>query len=284
MKAQGNEKRCPKHLLSSGLKEVIARVSNSQLVAIFLDYDGTLSPIPRRVTKLERPLSETSRNIIYELSKQNKIRIFIISGRTVESLKRLVGIDNIHYIGVHGHIIRGPDIEYIHSALEGFKNVIKDIRDRIIETLSKVEGVVVEDKGVALSIHYRGVDRDRSREILEQVSRISSEYYGVKLSKGKKILEVLPNTGWDKGKAIDYVLAVLSTKTGLSTNNMVPIYFGDDKSDENGFKLLRGKGMGVRVGYRCSTNAEYYVDSTDDVVRFLNDLRRWVSSNPDQKP
>ncbi|GAY25553.1 trehalose-phosphatase [Desulfurococcaceae archaeon AG1] len=277
MKAQSNEKRCPKHLLTIGLKEVLTKVSNSQLVAIFLDYDGTLSPIPRRVTKLERPLSETSRNIIYELSKQNKVRIFIISGRSVESLKRLVGIDSIHYIGVHGHIIRGPDIEYTHNALEGFKSVINDIRGRIIETLSKVEGVVIEDKGVALSIHYRGVDRYRSREILEQVLRISSEYYGVKLSKGKKILEVLPNTGWDKGKAIDYVLAILSTKTGLSINRIAPIYFGDDKSDENGFKLLRGKGVGVRVGYRCNTNAEYYVDSTDDVVKFLNELKRWVS-------
>ena len=277
MKTQSNEKRCPKPLLSSGLKEVLARVSSSQLVAIFLDYDGTLSPIPKRVTRLERPLSDTSRKIIYELSRHSKTRIFIISGRTVESLKRLVGIDGIYYIGVHGHIIRGPDIEYIHSALEGFRSVIKDIRDRILEMLSKVEGVVVEDKGVALSIHYRGVDRDRSREILKQVLRISSEYYGVRLSKGKKILEVLPNTGWDKGKAIDYVLAILSAKNGLSINSIAPIYFGDDKSDENGFKLLRGKGIGVRVGYKCNTNAEYYVDNTDDVVRFLNELRRWVS-------
>ena len=72
MRASGNRKRCPKHLFSDGLEGMLNKASNSHLVVVFLDYDGTLSPIPRRVAKLERPLSDTARISLYELSRQGK--------------------------------------------------------------------------------------------------------------------------------------------------------------------------------------------------------------------
>lgn len=206
-----------------------------------------------------------------------KAKIFIVSGRAIESLKKLIGIDDLYYIGVHGHVIRGPDIEYTHSALTELEGIVKSIRDRILEIISGVGKIAVEDKGIALSIHYRGAGKERSKKILEQISKICSEYYGIRLMRGKKILEILPNTGWDKGKAIDFVLAVLSSRTGLSTNNTIPIYFGDDRTDEYGFKVLRGRGVSVRVGYKCNTNAEYYVNNTDDVIRFLNELKHKIA-------
>lgn len=267
--------KCPKHLFSN-LEEISSIVDSAYLVALFLDYDGTLSPIPRRGIRLERALSSAARRAIHELLKHQKVKIFIISGRSIESLRRLIDIDNLYYIGVHGHIIRGPDIEYTHSALTGLASIMRDIRDRVLEIASKRDGIFVEDKCVALSIHLRGVNRERSRDLVSEILRICREYYGVKIVRGKGIVEVLPNTGWDKGRAVEYLLALLSKKTGLGINKITPIYFGDDRSDEEGFKLLRGRGIGVRVGYRCRTKAQYYVNDPAEVIRFLNMLKHML--------
>lgn len=269
-------KHCPEYLYPHVLEIVLNRAINSHLIAIFLDYDGTLSPIPRRKIRLERPLSDSARTIIYDISRHSRVKIFITSGRSVEALRKFVGIDDLYYIGIHGHIIRGPDIVYTHSALAELTSAIKRMRNELLGLASDIKGLVIEDKDAAISIHYRGIGKSRSREIFEKVSRICSKYYGVKFFRSRSSIEIIPNTGWDKGKAIDYVLAALSARTGLSANDIMPIYFGDDKSDENGFKLLKGKGIGVKVGYRCGTNANYYVDGTEDVIRFLIELKNRV--------
>lgn len=273
-----NAGKCPKYLFSKDLEDIFRRAISSHIIAVFLDYDGTLTPLPRGRMRLERPLSEAARNAIYELSRHDKVRIFITSGRSVESLRKFINIDDLYYIGIHGHIIKGPDIDYTHSALKELKGIISYLKPRLYEALSSISEVVIEDKDAALAIHYRGAGKNRSKEILDKVARICSEYYGVKILRGKSMVEIVPNTGWDKGKAIDYVLAFLSRKMGIEAKDITPIYFGDDRSDEEGFKLLRRRGVSVRVGYKCKTHAEYYVNDTNEVIRFLSELRHMITS------
>ncbi len=273
MAHRAGERYCPKYLFSEELEAIFNRAIDSRLITIFLDYDGTLSPVPRRKIRLERPLSDSARAIIHELSRHKKVKIFIISGRSIEALRKFIGIDDLYYIGIHGHVIRGPDMIYIHSALEELISVVKRVKNELSGLLSDIEGLVIEDKGAAISIHYRGIGRSRSKEIYEKVSRICSKYYGIVFFRGRSSIEIIPNTGWNKGRAIEYVLATLSMRTGLSASDIMPIYFGDDKSDETGFKLLREKGICVKVGYKCGTKAKYYVNNTEEVIMFLSGLK-----------
>jgi len=267
---------CPGYLFDY-IGELSERISGSKYVFLFLDYDGTLSPIPRRKIKLERPLSQYTRDLLASLSNSERDRITIVSGRSVDTLKRLIGLDNILYVGAHGHIIEGiegPEIRFTHCIAERLSSVIGKALGDIREKIQAV-GAVIEDKGITFSIHYRGVETENVEVIKSILRDVELRYHGVKIKRGKSIFEVLPDTGWDKGKAVEYVLAVLTMNIG----DGLPIYIGDDSSDENAFKAVNKKGISVRVGSSCRTKARYYVRNVSDVERFLAWLGKTVGKN-----
>lgn len=255
--------KCPKYIFNE-IDELSKKIYSSRHVFLFLDYDGTLSPIPRRRIKLERPLSQYTRDLLASLSNSERIRISIVSGRSVETLKQLVGLDNILYIGAHGHVIEGPGIRFIHCMARELSKVINYVLLEIREKIQEV-GAVIEDKGVTFSIHYRGVKRENTEIIKSILADIASKYYGLEIKKGKSIFEVLPSTGWNKGRAVEYVLAMLT----MSLGHGIPIYVGDDWSDESAFKVVNKGGISVRVGRSCKTRAKYYVRDVGDVEKFL---------------
>jgi trehalose 6-phosphate phosphatase len=265
--------RCPGYLFDY-IGELSEKISGSRYVFLFLDYDGTLSPIPRRRIKLERPLSQYTRDLLASLSSSGRVRISIVSGRSVDTLKRLIGLDDILYVGAHGHIIEGPGIRFTHCIAERLSSVIDKALGEIREKI-QIVGAVIEDKEITFSIHYRGVKRENVNIIKSILRDVALRYYGLKIKRGKSIFEVLPDTGWDKGKAVEYVLAMLAMNIG----DGLPIYIGDDTSDENAFKAVNMRGISVKVGGSCRTRAKYYVRDVGDVERFLAWLGKIVGKN-----
>lgn len=260
--------RCPKRLFDF-LDKILSAIRNTGKILLFLDYDGTLSPIPRRSIVLERPLESSAKDILGRLSRADGVYVFIISGRSVDDLRRFIGLDNIYYIGVHGHVIEGPGIRFSHCVSEEYSHTMRAIRSEI-EALAGDLGVVIEDKVTALSIHYRGIGREKISRLSRIAMDLSSRYPEIRVFRGRTSIEVLPNTGWDKGMAVAYVISRLRS---MGLESFTPIYFGDDRTDEKGFKVVRGLGFSTRVGYRCGTNAEYYVDGVAEVYSFLS----WLS-------
>jgi trehalose-phosphatase len=265
--------RCARYLFEN-IDEVANMVKGSRYIFLFLDYDGTLSPIPRRKIVLERSLSPYTKGLLAGLSSSQRIRVSIVSGRSVEALKRMIGLDGIYYIGAHGHVIEGPGIRFSHCVAEEFAGLVRKLLSEIGDKILGL-GAVIEDKGTTFSIHYRGIGKREVDMLRSILADISSKYHGLKIKRGKRIFEVLPDTGWDKGKAVGYMIAMLSARLGEG----LPIYIGDDVSDESAFKAVSSSGVSIRVGSSCRTNAQYYVKDVNDVEKLL----AWLKNVGEEK-
>ena len=116
-------------------------------------------------------------------------------------------------------------------------------------SLSSIKGVLVEDKGITLSVHYRQVEEEIAGDIRRIVEKIVTGPVAlgmVKITTGKKVIEVRPAVNWDKGKAIRLLMKRYGK--GGRNSGLLPIYLGDDRTDEDGFQLDRK----IRQRNNCS--------------------------------
>lgn len=259
-----------KHLLEHWTEVEKTLGSNLLLLS---DYDGTLTPI------VERPqdavLSEGMRKILTRVSKHYPIGI--ISGRALVDVKKMVGIDGIYYSGNHGFEISGPDVELTKKEAERARPTISEICTAIKVKSAQFEGMIVEDKGSTASVHYRMVAEDKVQELKELFNELvdSSVRDGkIRVTRGKKVLEIRPDVDWDKGRAAEWLIDVVSKERG----KIYPVYMGDDATDEDAFLVLKGKGLAVLVTQEeRESNAEYYLRNTEEVGEFLRRLIPTIS-------
>jgi len=231
-------------------------------IFLFLDYDGTITPIVDSPEKAV--LSEKMRSMIIKL--KGVIPVAIISGRSLDDLKQRVNIENMIYAGNHGveiwdgnKLVQGTQLSDSQKQLKG---IIKGLR----ETLSTVKGAMVEDKGVTASVHYRNVDVSNLGRLFDIFWSKADEYKELfRVTTGKKVFEIRPYGVWNKGDAVKWILKNLGKKK-------VPIYVGDDATDEDAFKAIKGKGIGICVGR--SLEADYYLETQEEVKQLLN----WIGN------
>jgi trehalose 6-phosphate phosphatase len=243
----------------------LAQRLNEKRPALFLDYDGTLTPI------VERPedavLSEEMHRILSQAARV--MPVAVISGRDLDDVRRMVGIDGIVYAGSHGFQIQGQGLELeLPEGAEALDDL--DEAERLLApALQGIPGARLERKSFALAVHDRQVgDEDRER-VRQAVESIHAEVPGLRLTGGKRIREFRPDIDWDKGHAIRWLLAELD----LDTADVLPIYIGDDETDEDAFRALRGQGLGILVTDRPRESAaEYRLRDTAAVAALLADL------------
>ncbi|MFC1674829.1 trehalose-phosphatase [Candidatus Omnitrophota bacterium] len=241
-------------------------------IFLFLDYDGTLTPIVEHPDRALIPLE--ARELIRRLSKTPKCRLAIISGRSLKDLKRMVGIEKIIYAGNHGLEIEGPKIRFESPISAGARGAMKQVKSDLEKKLSKVNGVLVEDKGLTLSVHYRQADED-DIPLIKNIFTSNTQPYvtrrKIRITSGKKVFEVRPAAKWDKGKVVLWLLA--REQFASVAQNLVPIYIGDDKTDEDAFKVIKDNGLTIFVGKLRKSSAKYYLKSTAEVINFLKRIR-----------
>ena len=141
--------------------------------------------------------------------------------------------------------------------------------------LSDIEGVIIEDKGLSLSVHYRLVKEDEEKQVAEIFTQITSPWLHegkIKVTSGKKVWEVRPPIDWHKGKAVEAIIQEI--KVLLNLRQMLTVYLGDDATDEDAFGVVhRPGGWSVFVGDENSpSNADYFLNSTSEVKDFLSRL------------
>lgn len=250
--------------------EISLKIKEAKRILLLSDYDGTLTPI------VERPelanLSEEVRQLLKKLARHRRIKLGIISGRALTDLKQKVGIGGIIYSGNHGLEMEGPGINFIHPLAEEFKPILRLISRVLTQATSNVQGVFVEHKGLTLSVHYRLAKDDQEeqvRGIFNTVLAGARSIGKVKTTSGKKVLEVRPPVKWHKGKAVQLILKKYG-KGGIKSGTL-PIYLGDDLTDEDAFEFLeRCGGISIFVGEETShTRALYYVKSPAEVKGVL---------------
>ncbi|MFH1258198.1 MAG: trehalose-phosphatase [Elusimicrobiota bacterium] len=238
---------------------------------VFLDYDGTLTPL--RKTPKEAVIPKETRKLLADLSKKRKCKLAIISGRALKDLKKTVGIKNIVYSGNHGLELEGRGLKFQSPISPNFKALVGRIKNGLKEEISDIKGALIEEKGFSLSLHYRLVAKN-DLPLLKTIFRKNTASYlkrkQIKIESGKMVWEIRPAIKWDKGKVVLWILA--QQKSGRTNKSIIPIYLGDDLTDEDAFKALKNKGLTVFVGKPRPSQAEYYLKNTQEVIKFLKQL------------
>jgi len=246
------------------LKEELRR----KFILLLLDYDGTLVPIAD--TPKQAAITKDTKELLRKLSRVRCCAIAIISGRSLRDIKNTVGIKGIIYAGNHGLEIEGPKIKFESSVSPRIKTVIRVIAKELAKRLSGIRGVLIEDKGLTLSVHYRLAGKKDLPVFKGVISEVANPYAArgkIKIDSGKKVYEIKPPMQWDKGKAALWFTARQQFAAG--EDEVLPVYIGDDATDEDAFRALKGKGLTVFVGRPGGSAADYYLKDAQEVAKFL---------------
>ncbi|KAF1773817.1 HAD-like domain [Phytophthora cactorum] len=275
-----NEQQRPPRRLSVTDANALANFSQLQAhfrdhrLVIFLDYDGTLTPIVNDPALAL--LSPTMKNTLEKL--REKFITGVITGRSLDKIQKFVSIPQLYYAGSHGFDIEGPDGTSIKNQVAAqFLTDLHGVRDELGEQIKDIAGAEVEDNIFSVSLHYRwklrcdacvGVD-GTGRRLLTCCVLLP-----LRMNEGKMVYEFKPKIDWNKGKALLWLLQAL----GLDElDDVYTIYIGDDTTDEDAFRLFQAhynrKGVGIVVTEESvSTDASFTLRDTSEVCEFLNRL------------
>lgn len=249
----------------------IRHILGDRRPALFLDYDGTLTPIVDDPADARLPTA--TREVIERLAARTVVAI--ISGRDLEDVRALVAIDGIWYAGSHGLDLLDPDgkrTEQAREFLPALASAEADLRDLI----GDVEGARLERKRFAIAVHERQVPARLRGEVKEAVDSVAAEHPQLRVTGGKHIHELRPDIDWDKGAALRWLIDELE----LSDEAYLPVYIGDDETDEDAFRALGQRGLGLVVRGEDdarSTLADYVLADPREVSELLERMLGWVA-------
>ncbi|KAK9270622.1 hypothetical protein L1049_026204 [Liquidambar formosana] len=257
--------------------EQIINASKGKQIVMFLDYDGTLSPI------VEDPdqafMSNEMRAAVRDVARY--FPTAIVTGRCRDKVYKFVKLAELYYAGSHGMDIKGPakgrryikgDQRVLFQAASEFLPMIEEVYKILLEKTKSTPGAKVENNKFCVSVHFRCVDEKKWAALADQVKLVLNEFPKLRLSQGRKVLEIRPTIKWDKGKALEFLLESLGY---ANSNDVFPVYIGDDRTDEDAFKVLRnrGQGFGILVSkVPKETSASYSLQEPSEVMNFLRRL------------
>jgi trehalose 6-phosphate phosphatase len=251
-------------MILSALEHVQEIAGRSDRPAIFLDYDGTLTPIVSHPEKAF--LSDSMQQTLQALVMQAPVAI--LSGRDFDDVRQRVNIGAIVYAGSHGFDIAGPRGLRKEMAAE-FLPELDMVEKELGKQLAEIDGAHVERKRFSIAAHYRNVNESDVPKVERVVSEVAARHRELRKMDGKKVYELLPDIDWDKGKAVLWLLETL----GLEHAKIRPIYIGDDRTDEDAFRALGQRGVGILVSEQPRpTAASYSLKDSTEVERFLREL------------
>ncbi len=256
--------------LPGALKNIdqILERKNGRSPVVFLDYDGTLTPIVRRPEDADLPIH--ARRIIRDLA--HEVPVAVVSGRDLTDVKQRVAVDRLYYAGSHGFDITGPgDRRISHEAGSEFLDAVDTAEEELRQRLENVEGARLERKKFSIAVHYREVAEKDVDTVASVVKEVQQKVPNLKKSAGKKVFEIQPDIDWDKGKAVRWLM---ENALDMDTEDILPIYIGDDVTDEDAFRELKQDGVGIRVDDVDigASEARYRLRDPDEVYRFLDAL------------
>jgi trehalose-phosphatase len=253
---------------------VAVRLGGTPL-SILLDIDGTLAPIAPRPDQAKVP-ADTCK-ALERLIEIPDAHVAVVTGRSVNDGRRMVALKGLGVIGNHGFEILGEHDEVISEpAAITYVDVVRKAAKDLATLSDEVQGVVLEDKHWTLSVHYRLAARPAIAALTERVHAVGKEH-GLRVTRGKEVLELRPPLDVNKGTA-----AVLWVKRlGISSSASV-LYIGDDRTDEDAFRELRAafpKAITIRVGdpeHGETTSAEFRLETPAEVKDFLVALAEYL--------
>jgi len=194
----------------------------------------------------------------------------VISGRGLADLRDRLGVSGVDCVGNHGLELGIDGSRETHPDAASAEPVIETVCHRLAGQLDDIDGVLIENKGVTATIHYRQVDRAAVETVETHVHGVVSEYGDgeLEIHDGKESLELRPAADWDKGSALSQL------REGVD-DAWIPFYIGDDTTDEAGFRAVGDDGITVHVGNNTQTAAAYRVRNSTEAEVFI----RWLATD-----
>ncbi len=244
--------------------EIAARLAARPLL-VTLDFDGTLAALAETPDKAR--LTPEYRTALKALVKLPGIKVFILSGRALPNLKKVVGIPGIYYGGNHGMELEGPVFRRLDAHVMRARARIAATVQEIAERFPPGTGVMVENKVFSASVHYRCVKSPFRTSFRRHMAALTcSAPAGLRWSRGHKVFELRPEKAPDKGDAVLMLARRLKIASVFAA--------GDDLTDEDMFRALAGLGVTLRVGCRHRTKADYCVRTQKEMLKVLRFLAK----------
>ena len=257
-------------MISSALEHIQEMARSGDRLAVFLDYDGTLTPIVSHPE--DAWLSDSMRQTLRSLAA--RVPVAILSGRDLDDVRGRVLLDGIVYAGSHGFDIAGAG-GLRRELGAAYLPVLDAAETELREALDEIPGAQLERKHFSVATHYRNVNENDASKVALAVEAVAARHRELRRIDGKKVYELLPDIEWDKGKAVMWLLEAL----GLERENVRPIYIGDDRTDEDAFRALEQCGIGILVSEQAQpTAATYSLRDPHEVEHFLRNLTAFLGS------
>src|SRR6201993_3255898 len=251
-------------MIPSALEHVQEIARSDHRLAVFFDYDGTLTPIVSHPG--DAWLSDSMRQTLCLLAA--RVPVAILSGRDLDDVRGRVHVDGIVYAGSHGFDIAGAG--GLHRELGAAYLPVLDMAEtELREALDEIPGAQLERKHFSVAAHYRNANENDAVRVALAVDAVAARHRELHKLNGKKVYELLPDIDWDKGKAVLWLLETLELERGKA----LPIYIGDDRTDEDAFHAPAKRGVGILVSeHPQATAANYCLNNPEEVERFLREL------------
>ena len=233
----------------------LAELIATRKLAVFLDFDGTLVEIADAPDGIVVP--DTLADSLLALRDRLEGRLAVVTGRALDNLHKHIGDIALVRAGAHGAQRVNADGSPIG---EGTRELPPRAREAL-RAFADNHDLPCEDKGSGIAVHYR--NREDCAEPLLAQARETAQAVGGKVTHGKCVVEV---TSWgaDKGSAVEAILQLPAFA------DAVPVFIGDDVTDEDGFATAEDHGgFGIHVGSREPHGARYKLDTVAAVHHWL---------------
>lgn len=241
--------------------EITARLADAPGVLLALDFDGTLAPIVE--DHGDASMTPDCRHAVDELAGAEDVEVAVVSGRAVEDVADRVGIEPVVYAGNHGLELQRTEHTEVHPDAADQAAAIGDVCGTVADLTADVPSVDVENKDVTATVHYRQVPDERVADVLDAVeTAVAAVDADLEVLPGKQIREIRPDVEWDKGRVVEQLRED-------APDGWLPVYVGDDATDEDALAVVEPEGIGVRVGDELDTAASFRIPDQAGVTDFL---------------